>query len=196
MGDMACDCEAHEGLHVVTPTHEVEIVDDEGRLLPPGERGYLVVSCLTNLSMPFIRYKIGDLASWTGKPCSCGRPWPTLAGVDGRTADYFHAADGSKFYPGVIHSAFFYRDWVKRFQAVQEELDLVVVSILPRPGMAMEAAHLEKELEEIRQRLDGILGSAFRLEIKLVDDIPPSPSGKFAHLVSKVRPPASAFGRS
>ncbi len=189
MGDMACDCEAHEGLHVMTPSHHVEILDDAGRTLPPGERGYLVVTCLTNLSMPFIRYRIGDLASWTGKPCRCGRPWPLLAGVDGRTADFFYAADGSKFYPGVIHAAFFYRDWIKRFQAVQEALDHVVVSILPRPGQEPEAARLQEELKEIRASLEGMLGTEIRLDVVLVDDIPPSPSGKFAHLVSKVAPP-------
>lgn len=189
MGDMACDCEAHEGLHVMSPSHFVEILDEAGQTLPPGAQGYLVVTCLTNLSMPFIRYRIGDLASWTGRPCSCGRPWPLLAGVDGRTADFFYASDGSKFYPGVIHAVFFYRDWIKRFQAVQEALDHVVVSILPRPGQEPDPVRLKQEMGEIRTSLEAMLGKEIRVDVVLVDDIPPSPSGKFAHLVSKVAPP-------
>jgi len=41
----------------------VEIVDEQGRILPDGEEGRIVITSLHNKAMPFIRYEIGDIGS-------------------------------------------------------------------------------------------------------------------------------------
>jgi len=53
------------------------------------------VTLLTNYAMPLIRYRIGDLASWAPEPCPCGRGWPLLQDVTGRSTSSFVAADGA-----------------------------------------------------------------------------------------------------
>jgi phenylacetate-CoA ligase len=63
---MAAECPAHAGLHVSMETLVVEVVvrDPAGGDRParPGEVGEVVITDLTNLAMPFIRYANGDLA--------------------------------------------------------------------------------------------------------------------------------------
>ena len=58
---IAYECEAHRGHHVVGESYMVEVLWD-GRAGRPGELGEVVVTDLNNFCMPFIRYRIGDLA--------------------------------------------------------------------------------------------------------------------------------------
>ena len=55
------ECEAHDGHHVVAEGYIVEILRD-GKPALPGEIGEVVITDLNNYCMPFLRYRIGDLA--------------------------------------------------------------------------------------------------------------------------------------
>lgn len=73
---IACECEAHQGLHVNMDTLHFECLRD-GKAAGPGQAGAVVVTDLTNHGMPFIRYLVGDTARMAAKPCSCGRTYPS-----------------------------------------------------------------------------------------------------------------------
>ena len=77
---IAYECEAHAGHHVVAETYLVEVLRD-GQPVKPGEVGEVVVTDLNNYCMPFIRYRIGDLAEAmdNGVACACGRGAPASA---------------------------------------------------------------------------------------------------------------------
>src|SRR5690606_34433406 len=47
VGDVACECERHRGLHVCTPTHLIEVLGPDGGPVGPGEVGEVVVTLLT-----------------------------------------------------------------------------------------------------------------------------------------------------
>ena len=68
---IAYECNAHEGHHVVAESYIVEVLKD-GRPALPGEIGEVVITDLNNFCMPFIRYRVGDLAEAMDntKPCS------------------------------------------------------------------------------------------------------------------------------
>ena len=53
---VAQECPARKGLHINSENVLVEIVKD-GRPVPPGELGEIVVTRLDNFAMPFIRYR-------------------------------------------------------------------------------------------------------------------------------------------
>ncbi len=67
LGGIACECEAHNGLHVSAENNLVEILCD-GRTARQGEIGSFIVTNLNNWGMPFIRYSIGDEGSWDDSP--------------------------------------------------------------------------------------------------------------------------------
>ncbi len=59
---LAGECDAHNGLHMNIDNYVIEILKD-GTEAPAGESGEIVFTDLNNYSMPFIRYKNGDLAA-------------------------------------------------------------------------------------------------------------------------------------
>ena len=81
-------------LHITAEDIIVEIIDDNGQVLPAGESGEIVVTHLRTTEFPFIRYRTGDIGTLATEPCQCGRGLPVLANVEGRTTDFIIAADG------------------------------------------------------------------------------------------------------
>jgi phenylacetate-CoA ligase len=61
---VAYECQAHMGLHVSEDHFIPEIIDpDTGEVLPDGEKGELVFTCITKQALPLIRYRTRDVAS-------------------------------------------------------------------------------------------------------------------------------------
>lgn len=68
-----CECEAERGGHLHPELAVVEVVDEEGRRLPYGQIGEVVVTPMGVEGMPFIRFCTGDLSFLIDEPCSCNR---------------------------------------------------------------------------------------------------------------------------
>lgn len=82
VGIVAYDCEARSGMHVCEEAI-LEVVDlNTGRPLGPGEVGRVVLTPL-DATIPLVRYAPGDLSSWNGSPCPCGRTSSRLDPIAG-----------------------------------------------------------------------------------------------------------------
>lgn len=178
-GFIAHECPAG-GMHLTAEDIIVEIVDRDGRVLPAGQAGEIVVTHLATGEFPFIRYRTGDVAVRDEGACSCGRGLPLLREIQGRATDFVVAADGT-----VMHGlALIYviRDLpgVASFKIVQESLALTRVFIVPGPGYAEDTA------ARIRQGLRERLGAGVKVEVEARSEIPPERSGKFRYIVSRV----------
>ena len=68
----AITCPAHEGMHLRENHVIAEIVDAQGRPLPPGETGELVITTIGMEAMPLIRYRTGDFTRVIPGRCACG----------------------------------------------------------------------------------------------------------------------------
>ena len=176
---IATECPAHAGLHTSMETLAVEVVvragpgDRHGRPARPGELGEVVVTDLTNLAMPFIRYANGDLAV-AGAPgtCACGRSLPRLAAVEGRVTETLVDGAGVRvnglvFNVVIAHIA----HAIRQFQVVQHKDRSVTLRVAPTPTFD---AGIEGTLRATWERY--LPGVAVRLD--LVEDIPIPPSGK------------------
>ena len=71
LGGAIC-CQAHAGMHLRENHVIAEIVDGQGRPLPPGETGELVITTVGMEAMPLIRYRTGDYTRVIPGRCPCG----------------------------------------------------------------------------------------------------------------------------
>ncbi len=173
---ISTECDAHDGQHVSMETLVVEIVVRDGageRAAQPGELGEIVVTDLTNLAMPFIRYANGDLAV-AGKPgtCACGRALPRLASVEGRVTETLTDGSGARvnglvFNVVIAHLA----HAIRQFQVVQRKDRSVTLRVVPTPTFD---ASIEGVLRATWQKY--LAGVPVTLE--LVDELPIAASGK------------------
>jgi phenylacetate-CoA ligase len=96
------DCDKHEGIHYRDDFLFFEIIDPvTGEVLPDGEQGELVITTLQKEGAPLIRYRTHDLTAKIPGLCSCGRPYPMIKRILGRTDDMIKVK-GVNIYPGQI----------------------------------------------------------------------------------------------
>jgi phenylacetate-CoA ligase len=87
-GSCAGMCEEKNGLHWAEDHILVEVLDPEsGEPVAEGERGELVLTTLKKSARPMIRFRTGDIVSFTSEPCACGRTAMRMQGVYGRLDD-------------------------------------------------------------------------------------------------------------
>jgi phenylacetate-coenzyme A ligase PaaK-like adenylate-forming protein len=90
-GFIAWQCPACS-YHINAEHVAVEIVDERGIPVGPGQMGRILITTLENRLMPLVRYEIGDYAIASNDLCSCGRTLPVLGKVIGRGINLFRAA--------------------------------------------------------------------------------------------------------
>ncbi len=99
---IAIDCEKHEGMHYWNDYMYFEVIDPKtGEVLPDGEFGELVITTLKKAAAPLIRYRTHDLTRIIPHRCSCGREYPMIDRIVGRTDDMIKVK-GVNIYPGQI----------------------------------------------------------------------------------------------
>jgi phenylacetate-CoA ligase len=182
---IAMECDAHSGLHVCLPVKHIEILRPDGSPTSPGELGEVVVTCLTNWAMPLIRYRIGDLAAWAESPCPCGRSWPLLKEVAGRTRDLFVKKDGTRV--RIWENVFYRYPWIRKFQVVQEDYEFVRAHIVP-DGESEEASKKHAaDVLQIQAAILSAMGPECTVEVVLTNRIEATASGKHRYHVSMVQ---------
>lgn len=87
-GSCAGMCEAKDGLHWAEDHILLEVLDlKTGEPVAEGERGEMVLTTLKKAARPMVRFRTGDIVSYTTEPCSCGRTALRLHGIHGRIDD-------------------------------------------------------------------------------------------------------------
>ncbi|MDR3552118.1 MAG: phenylacetate--CoA ligase, partial [Clostridia bacterium] len=98
---IAIDCEQHKGLHYFDDFLYFEIIDGQGHVLPAGEWGELVITTLVKQAAPLVRYRTHDITRILPEKCPCGRGYPMIDRILGRTDDMIKVK-GVNIYPGQI----------------------------------------------------------------------------------------------
>ena len=172
---IAWQCRDGDTYHVCDDNVLIEIVGEDGHAVRPGEIGEVVATALHSYTMPFVRYRTGDLAIRGPDVCSCGQPFSTLRAIQGRAVDYLRLPGGRRVHPYAItgHLAEREAGWVAQHQVVQTADRGVRLNI--RPGRLPRS----EDVERVRRFVAGVLGPDVRFELALVERFPPHPSGKF-----------------
>ena len=82
------NCKYDTGMHIFDDYLYTEIIDPEtGKVLPDGEWGEIVITTLVKEGAPLIRYRTHDLSRIIPGTCPCGRTYPRLDVIAGRSDD-------------------------------------------------------------------------------------------------------------
>jgi len=179
IGSIACECDRHDGLHMTTRNCYVEVLRD-GRPVPAGQEGEFVLTSLTNLGLPLIRYRLEDWGSQSTQQCACGRGLPMLKIVEGRIIDHFKAQDGRLVFGAFLIPMIPPLGPIKQYQIIQESRDLLAIRVIAAGPVNEEKFH------QIQQAVKKVLGENVQTRLEFVDSLPTTPTGKHRYTVSKV----------
>ncbi|BDZ71647.1 capsular polysaccharide biosynthesis protein [Methanobacterium petrolearium] len=182
LSSIAGECE-QGNLHLFTFKNYVEILDRDDKPVKTGEEGRVVVTDLSNYSMPLIRYEIGDMAILGKKKCECGNPLPTLEKVVGRITDSFVLKNGTivpaEYFTQLI-GVYCNKGLIEKFQVLQEDYDLVRIKAVAYPGFNVS------EEKEIEHKIKLVMGKNCKTIWEYVEDISKTRSGKYLFTQSHV----------
>lgn len=181
VGNIAHECEAHDGLHLLEENNYTEFLDESGLPVSPGETGAITVTNLNNGVMPLIRYQPGDLGRPAAGSCSCGRGLARMEVVEGRTADVIHSPSGKLIHGEFFTHLFYKLNGVRQFQVVQTSTQRLEIRIVPMGSFDKEYA-CRYLSEVICEHGD----PAFQVAVTFHDHIPSSASGKFRFVYSEL----------
>jgi len=95
------ECTEGKGGHLQPDLLIVELLDEQGRKLGPGAPGEVTITTLGIEGMPLIRYKTGDICTWSDDPCACGRTSLRLSPIIGRRQQMIKFK-GTTLYPPAL----------------------------------------------------------------------------------------------
>lgn len=142
------------------------------------QTGEILGTGFTNLAMPFIRYRIGDTATWTDEVCSCGRHSKKITRVEGRNEDFVLTPEGNK----ILRFDYIFKDSknVKEAQIVQEELGEITIRIVKRENYSK--ADETDLIEQVKKKVS----KGLRVKFEYPKEIERGSRGKFKAVVSKL----------
>lgn len=172
-GSCAGMCEEKHGLHWAEDHILVEVLDPEtGEPVKEGERGEMVLTTLKKRARPLIRFRTGDIVSFTNEPCRCGRTSQRLLGVHGRRDDML-IIRGVNIFPSDVEALVRkdtelsgeYRLVVER----KDHLDSLTVEAEARHGANTAPEDLAARL---KRQIKAVTGVGAQVDILAADTLP------------------------
>ena len=156
------ECEEQAGMHIQEDHFIPEIINPEtGEVLPEGEIGELVFTCITKKAFPLLRYRTRDLCYLTRKKCSCGRTHIRMHKPMGRSDDMM-VVKGVNVWPSQIESVLLNQGFQANYQIVVDRVenrDSIEVQVELTPEMAADSSVTKEQREKkIVSGLKSMLG--------------------------------------
>ncbi len=156
-------CIAQDGLHIPEDHIIAEIINPEtGELLPDGEVGELVLTCLTKTGMPMIRYRTRDLTSLDKNTCLCGRTHARIQRLIGRSDDML-IIRGVNVFPSQVESVLLELGGIAPYYHMivdrTDNLDTLEVQVEVSEELFSDAVRRLEDLNsKIKKEIEVILG--------------------------------------
>ena len=178
---IASECEMHNGLHINSDGLFVEFIKDNGEKAKPGELANIIITDLFNYGMPFIRYKIEDVGALVEKKCSCGRTFPLMSMIGGRTTDFLLGTNGKKI-SGASITIFILANasGISQAQFIQNEKKSIIMKIIKNEKFG------ENTISFLNNKLRDFFGSDMKIFFEYVHEIPKEASGKYRFSINNI----------
>ena len=165
------ECEEQAGMHIQEDHFIAEIINPKtGEVLPEGEVGELVFTCITKKAFPLLRYRTRDLCYLTRKPCSCGRTHIRMHKPTGRSDDMM-IVKGVNVWPSQIEAVLLNQGFQANYQIVVDRVgnnDKLEVQVELTPEMAEDTTVTVGQREDsIVKGLKSMLG--IKVDVKVVE---------------------------
>lgn len=153
-----------------------EVIEAKGAEVEHLDVGEIIVTSITNMSMPLLRYRVGDTASFLRSECECGNINQHTSHIHGRIDDVIITRDGRKI--GRIDHIFKGLSGIKQAQVVQKTLTKCIINI--------EKVNDEELIDEdsLKINFKKRTSPEISIEICYLSSIPKSVNGKFRSVVS------------
>ncbi len=178
--NIAWQCSEESAYHYAADCVILETIRN-GHNTAPDAPGELVCTVLNSLTMPFIRYNIGDIATLSSKSCTCGRTLPLISAIDGRATERLTLPDGNRISAMQILNKFKpLSDIVREFQVIQETIEEFTVAVASRHALS----------DAERERVTNVIHSTHpqaRVTVRPIDQVRPEASGKRRLFISHVQ---------
>ncbi len=157
-------------MHINEDHFIAETIDpDTGEVLPEGEQGEIVFSCVTKEAFPLLRYRTRDIGILSREKCSCGRTLVKMKKPRGRTDDML-IIRGVNVFPSQIESVLLSLGNVAPYyQIVVDRVnntDTIEVKVEITDEMFSDTVkNIEERSKQIKEKLDSTLGIATKVSI-------------------------------
>lgn len=160
------ECEQLCGMHINEDFFIPEIIDPETEeVLPPGEKGELVITCIYKEALPLIRYRTKDVTRLIYEPCKCGRTTVRMENLDGRTDDMLKIR-GVNVFPSQIEEVLLGIDEIGPHYEIivtrKDHSDILEIRV-----ELVEPVDAYKELEELEKKIKHRLRIVLGLDAKI-----------------------------
>lgn len=176
-GVLAASCGRRSGMHVNDDLVIIEPVDAAGAPVPAGVRSAKVlVTSLTNTTIPLIRYELTDEVTRLGEPCVCGSCFGSVDDIQGRLDDTFYFG-GVAVHPHVFRSPLGRQPNVVEYQVRQTPVGAAVALRCAGP------VDLDALRDDIAGGLERLGVRAPEIVITTVDGLDRQSTGKLRRFV-------------
>ncbi|MCE5348325.1 MAG: hypothetical protein LLG13_18820, partial [Bacteroidales bacterium] len=142
------ECGALNGYHLREADIYFEIIDpDTGKPVEDGQYGEIVFTTLTRQAMPLIRYRTGDIASFSSVPCKCGTFLRTMTRALGRADNRVNLGGKRFLYLRQLDET------ILKYKDVLDYKASITDQNLLKIGIASENKAIIKDVEESIQTL-------------------------------------------
>jgi phenylacetate-CoA ligase len=179
LSTIAHEC-AYGRLHINEDWVYVEITDSQGRPVPAGQVGQVVLTGYFTFGMPFIRYAVEDAAAFSEdmSPCPCGCNFRSLSRLEGKLQDLISLPQGGyvsgEFFAGVMRN-----HPVQHFLVRQPSLEQLEALLVPAEGYSPQ------DEDQMRKRILEYCPGV-TVTFQQVAEVPLAASGKRRMTVSQV----------
>lgn len=166
---VAYECREQNGMHINEDHFIPEVVDPQtGKVLPDGEKGELVFTCISKEAFPLIRYRTGDIATIDRGECRCGRTHARMSKPLGRSDDML-IIRGINIFPSQIETVLLNMGLSCNYQIVvdrENNSDTIEVKVEMTPQLFSDSvSHLAQSEKEISAALKSMLGVHAKVSI-------------------------------
>ena len=163
------ECSQQTGMHINEDHFLAETIDPEtGEILPLGEKGEIVFTCITKQAFPLIRYRTRDICVLSRDECSCGRTLAKMSRLMGRSDDML-IIRGVNVFPSQIETVLIDYGLSANYQLIVDRVNhsdtLEVCVELTQEMFSDTVRAVEGRERELRDKIKNVLGIAPKVKL-------------------------------